>query len=254
MRAMYGQLTSAMMNRIVAEAGLDRYLRGSLSPSRRRRCRGRAAAPGSIARRRSSAKAPCRPSRGRSRRAPDDDADQRRDAGADDADLERDARAVDHPRQTSSPSESTPNGCARLGPSGEPNESVRFRFCTFGPGRPRTLTTSGARSRGRSGRRSSRAMRAPRDPGAAGARTAAGASARRCRRPRRGIECAPPGRRPRLAAPVAISALTLRRVWWTGDVGIESTPSTGAAGDLPRMRTAASDRERYSYAMDTLFE
>src|ERR1700677_4314623 len=47
---------------------------------------------------------------------------------------------------TSSPSGSTPNGCARLGPSGEPNESVRLRFCVFGPGRPRMLTTSGAAS------------------------------------------------------------------------------------------------------------
>src|ERR1700722_1807374 len=47
---------------------------------------------------------------------------------------------------TSWPSWSTPNGCARLGPSGLPNESVRFGFCTSGPGRPSRFTISGAAS------------------------------------------------------------------------------------------------------------
>ena len=45
---------------------------------------------------------------------------------------------------TSWPSGSTPNGWAALGPSGEPKESVRLRFWTFGPGSPSRLTISGA--------------------------------------------------------------------------------------------------------------
>src|SRR5271163_50779 len=45
---------------------------------------------------------------------------------------------------TSRPSWSTPNGCARLGPSGLPKALVRLGFTTFGPGRPSSLTTSGA--------------------------------------------------------------------------------------------------------------
>ncbi len=46
---------------------------------------------------------------------------------------------------TSSPSGSTPNGWAAVGPMGVPKASVRFGFWTLGPGSPNAFTTSGAK-------------------------------------------------------------------------------------------------------------
>ena len=81
-----------------AEPGLDRAAEAAAHGARGADAEARAAAPGSTARRRRGARAACRPSRGRSRRAARRDADHGGDRGADDADLERHARAVDDAR------------------------------------------------------------------------------------------------------------------------------------------------------------
>ena len=177
------------------QAGLQRAAEAarpwSSTPTRGR---GRAAAPGTRAGRRSRGRSPCPPSRGRSRRSCPSSRRCHRQAGADERDQQRHAGAVEDAREDVAPERvDAEAGARRSGPTAARSRRARRSTPRSAVGAPRSVADQRREDRHQDQQDDERERRRARPcPCGSGARRAAAATARPpapCRRRSRRRRC-----------------------------------------------------------------